>query len=346
MHFSIVIPAHNGKWHLRFAIQSALNQVRKPDEIIVLDDASTDQTSVIAKSREWIGSIKYFHNETSTGFVDAWNRAIAKATGDFITILHQDDLLHPDYLGHIENALSRYPQVRHIYAACNYIDEEGNVIRLSPEPHSLEPVLYSGKQYAKNYLNGVMTNRHIHRCPGVTTSRALLLEECTYRREADHIADDDFFLRVGSFTDVAGISQPLASFRIHSASTTSKVDLLTLKLAQDYLFQLRYHRKNKTLLDSDDIVKVSQQAVKFINLLLFQSLLYEQNEWTAKAVSLRHEIDGILPSFMEGQLPVWARMLWAITSQSSSENHIAKLYVRCLHTLISARDLIRLRAKH
>ena len=160
------------------------------------------------------------------------------------------------------------------------------------------------------------------------------------------MADDDFFIGVGAFTDVVGISQPLASFRIHSTSTTSKLDLLTLKLAQDYLFQLRYHRENKTLLDSEDIVKVSQQAVKFINLLLFQSLLYKQKEWTAKALSLRHEIDGILPSSMEEQLPVWARMLWTITFQSSRENYIAKLYVRCLHTLIFARDLIRLRAKH
>jgi glycosyltransferase involved in cell wall biosynthesis len=337
---SIAVPVRNGEKFLEQTLHSALSQTRHANEIIVVDDASVDCSAEICKSSKWSGKIKYYLNEIPTGFVNAWNRAAGKTSGDYVSILHQDDLLHTEYLFHVEKALQYYPQVKHIYTACNYIDEKGDIIVMPPEPYSLKPVIYSGKQYAKNYFKGVMNNRHIHRCPGVTTSLDLLLNECSYRKEAGHIADDDFFLRVGAFTDVVGISQPLACFRIHSMSTTSKVDLLTLKLAQDYLFQLRYHRENKTLLDTEDIVKVNQEAVKFINLLLFQSLLYKRREWTAKALGLRREIDGILPSFMEQHLPLWARMLWTVTS-SSKENYIAKLYVRSLHTLIRGRDLIR-----
>jgi glycosyltransferase involved in cell wall biosynthesis len=304
-----------------------------------VDDGSTDKTSDVAQSSVWNGQVKYFCEAKTTGFVDAWNRAVAKATGDFVTILHQDDLLHPHYLAHVEKALQRYPHVRHIYAACNYIDEQGNIIGIPPEPHSLEPILYSGKNYAKNYLDGLITNRHIHRCPGVTTNRDLLLSECTYRKEAGHIADDDFFLRVGAFTDVVGISEPLASFRVHPMSTTSKVDLLELKLARDYIFQLRHNQENYTLLDSEGIVKLGQQAVKFINLLLFQSLLSRQRAWLEQAFTLRHEMDKILPSFMQHNLPLWARLLWTITS-SSRGNSIAEFYVRSLCTLIRARDRV------
>lgn len=332
-----MIPAHNGVAFLRVAIESALNQSRAANEVIVVDDASTDHTRDIVLGGDFKRDVKYFYNEKAKGFVDAWNRAIAKATGDFVAILHQDDLLHPEYLAYIENALRRYPHARHIYAACSYIDEQGNIIRMPPKPHSLEPILYSGKQYAKNYLNGMITNEHIHRCPGVGTSVDLLLNQCSYRKEAGHIADDDFFLRVGGFTDVVGISRPLASFRIHSKSATSTVDLLTLKLAQDYMFQLRYNKMNKTLLESEDIAKISHQAVKFINLLLFQSLLYRQRAWMAQASNLRREIDDILPSFMGQNLPLWARLLWAITS-SSKESYIAEFYARTLDALIHARD--------
>lgn len=341
MRLSVVIPVHNGERYLQSTLRSAVNQGRRADEIILVDDASTDRSAAIAGSPEWNGSIKHFYNEKSTGFVDAWNRAIAKATGDFVTILHQDDLLHPDYLAHIENALRHYPQVRHIYAACNYIDEQGNIIWTPPKSESAEPVLFSGKQYAKNYLNGMITNRHIHRCPGVTTSLDLLLNGCTYRKEAGHIADDDFFLRVGAFTDVVGISQPLASFRIHSTSSTSRVELLSLKLAQDYIFQLRYHSENDTLLDKEDIGKLSWQAVKFINLLLFQSLLHERKDWVSKASQLRHEIEGILPGFMTKTLPVWARFLWQISSPNSKVSRLAFLYVKCLRTLIGIRDFLK-----
>ena len=340
MRFSIVIPVYNGEKYIRFALESAVKQVRNADEIIVVDDASTDNTAEIARSSEYKGRVKYYYNEPSTGFVDAWNRSIEKSTGSFVTILHQDDLLHPEYLAHVEKAILRYPKVRHIYTACNYINARGDVIRISPEPYSLEPVLYSGKQYAHNYLKGVIANKHIHRCPGVTTSRELLFNECTYRKEAGHIADDDFFLRVGIFTDVIGISHPLASFREHSDSTTSKVNLLSLQLSQDYVFQARYHRENDTLLNNDDIVKLNQQAVKFINLLLFQSLLYKQNSWSVEALNLRRELDEMLPSSMEEYLPFWARKMWAMTNPTS-ENPTARYYVKILNGLIKGRDFFK-----
>ena len=125
MKFSIVIPARNGEKYLRSAIESALDQTRPADEIIVVDDASADRTAVIARSPEYRGRVTYRFNETPTGFVDAWNRAIGLSLGDFTAILHQDDLLHKDYLLHVGKALSAYPHVRHIYAACDVIDENG-----------------------------------------------------------------------------------------------------------------------------------------------------------------------------------------------------------------------------
>jgi glycosyltransferase involved in cell wall biosynthesis len=338
MKFSVVIPAHNGARYLRFTLESALNQARRADEIILFDDGSTDQTRAIAKSPGWDGSIKYFYNDKPTGFVDSWNRAVRKATGDFVIILHQDDLLHPNYLAYVENALRLYPHVRHVYVACNYIDEWGNVIRVPPGPHSVEPILYPGKQYAKNYLNGMIKNQHIHRCPGVATAKDLLLNQCSYRKEAGHIADDDFFLRVGAYTDVVGISEPLASFRIHPRSTTSNENALTLKLAEDYIFQLRYNRGNKTLLESEDIAKLDKQAVKFINLLLFQSFLYKQKDWMKKCFELHHEIEETVPGVMNQNSPSWAMFLWGISSSDNEENHLATLYVKCLRALIGIRD--------
>jgi len=184
--FSIVIPAYNGEKFLKQAIESALSQTRLADEVIVVDDASSDGTAEIAKS--YNEKIKYYFNDKSTGFVDAWNRAISKATSDYVTILHQDDLLHPEYIERIEQALLQYSNIGHFFTACNYIDDSGLIIKEPPGPHSLVPVLYSGRDYSHHYLMGVVSNNHIHRCPGVTTSRALLLNKCSYRKEAGLIA--------------------------------------------------------------------------------------------------------------------------------------------------------------
>jgi glycosyltransferase involved in cell wall biosynthesis len=344
MTFSIMIPAHNGETYIIQAIETALSQSRNADEVVIIDDASTDTTAEIAKG--YGSRIKYHFNQKATGFVDAWNRAIELASGDFVTILHQDDLLHTDYFKHIERAVLRFPEVRHFYTACNYIDENGALIKTPLEPCSLDPVLYSGGEYARNYLNGVITNNHIHRCPGVTTSRYLLLKECFYRKEAGHIADDDFFLRVGAFTDVVGISHPLASYRHHSESETQRLDLLSLKLAEAYLFQVQYYRDGSPLLDADDIAKINEQAVRFISLLLFQGVLYKRDEWIQRAQELRVEFEKITPGFMERNLAHWAKRLWSLIQSDGSSHLAASLYVQALNTMRQMRDFGRSLLQH
>lgn len=326
---SVVIPAYNGEKYLRACIESVLNQVRAPDEILIVDDASTDNTSVIAKSDEYSGRIKYYYNNEPTGFVDAWNRAIGFATGDYVTILHQDDMLASDYHYHVERALNRYPQVLHVYSACNYIDSSGKEIKSSPGPHSLDPVLFSGRQYARNYMRSAANNSHIHRCPGVTTSRELLLEKCTYRKEAGHIADDDFFLRVGAFTDVIGISEPLASYRNHSQSETGKLENLSLQLARDYVYQAGYHRGVESLLDIEELATVDLLAVKFINLLLFQSLISSRNDWTIEALRLSTAYREISSGAFNRLLPLWAKPMWQLVGPGLPRI-TAKLYARLL----------------
>lgn len=336
--FSIVIPAHNGELFMLAALKSAMNQTRWADEIVVIDDASTDTTAEIARS--YGNKITYHFNDKATGFVDAWNRAIHVAKGDFVTILHQDDLLHPDYLTHIEAVLGNFPQVRHFFTGYNYINEHGVITGYSPHPHLPVPVLYTGKEYAHHYLQGVIANRHIHRCPGVTTNRALLLSGCSYRKEAGHIADDDFFLRVGAFTDVVGISYPLASFRNHPESTTSRVDSLSLKLAEAYLFQVRYYLKPAPHLSADDINGINSLAVRFVNLLLYEGLIHGRRDWVVKAFALHEELEKLLPSFMNSHLPTWGKMIWAMASPQG-DNLLAKSCAKSLHGCISVRDWLK-----
>jgi glycosyltransferase involved in cell wall biosynthesis len=340
--YSILIPAYNGEAFLREALYSAVRQTRKADEIIVVDDGSTDNTAALAQSSEFRKEVQYYYHKKVDGFVDAWNQAIQKATGDFIILLHQDDLLYSDYVSVIDKSSQRYPNVRHFYASCNYIDETGKITQMASGPYSPEPVLYSGRQYAHNYLKGVVQNRHIHRCPGVTTSRELLLKECSYRKEAGHIADDDFFLRVGEFTDVVGISQPLAGYRLHPVSTTNKLASLTLKLAEAYLFQVHHYQMLPAFLDANDICSIDKLAVKFTNLLLFQGLTTGQTEFVRKALLLGRELDKVIPSFMTAHLSGWAKIMWTLASKKTV---LAENYARSLSGGIRARDWLKKRLK-
>ncbi|MGA9408704.1 MAG: glycosyltransferase family 2 protein [Bacteroidota bacterium] len=315
MTFSIAVPVHNGEKFLELTLASALNQKRPPDEIVALDDASSDRSEQIIKSEKWGGRVMYLYNRTPSGYADAWNRIVKHTHSDFVTILHQDDLLDPDYLFHIERALHAYPQCRHIYAGYYYIDEYGNHTGASPLPHSAVPELIPGKEYANRYLGGVVTNRHIHRCPGVTTERRLLLETCSYRKEAGLIADDDFFLRVGEFTDVIGISEPLASFRSHSRSVTGQLKSISHTLARDYLFQTQYYQSHTSMLNASDIRLIHNQTVRFINDSLIESFV-KNNTWlNEEARMFRREFEDTVPDNFIGQSSAVARLLWMISKK-------------------------------
>ena len=337
--FTIAIPVRNGEKYLSLAIRSALRQTRPADEILIIDDHSTDASAAIARSEEWGDRVTYVFNEAPTGFADAWNRAAALASGMYITILHQDDLLHPEYLATISRSLERFPEVGHFYTASEYIDADGIVTGHPPLPHLTEPACYTGHEYARTYLNGMLTNRHIHRCPGVTTSRALLMGLGGYRKEAGHIADDDFFLRIGAVTDVVGISRPLARFRNHCDSETGKLTDLTLKLAADYLFQIRSHRSYSTLLDSVGMAGLERNAVKFINLLLFQGIESRNQEWVAKAHKLRSTFETLTGTTVTHLLPRWGRLLW-LTTRSGRRTMTSALYGRMIREAVAWRRLI------
>jgi len=243
MTVSVVIPAYNGSRFLERAILSALDQQRQPDEILVCDDNSSDSTLAICQRYKDRISIRT-NPKGPSGFVPAWNRAIASAKGEWITILHQDDMLAPQFLRLGMAALERNAGVRHLFSICHYIDEKNRILSLSYHAgrsgvnFGSNEFRYTGLEYVTAYQT--LGEPHIHRCPGVITHRSIF-EVCRYEPAAGHIADDDFFYRVGMYTDVIGILIPLASFRVHNGSATGRMTdtHLARQLMYDYIYQCR-----------------------------------------------------------------------------------------------------------
>ena len=271
MKFSIVIPAYNGEKYINDAILSALNQTRKPDEIIVHDDNSTDGTNEICK--KYIGEIRYILNENGpSGFVNGWNRAIGYTKGDYISILHQDDLLYPRFLEYVEKEISLFKGVRHFFCYCDYINDTGQIIsgyNLDNKKDKRKNYFYSGYDYFKAYKEGCEKSHHLHRCPGVVTHRSIFKDEITYNVNAGHIADDDFFYRIGQYTDVVGINERLAAYRMHSESETGSIGdfKLVKRLSKDYIYQLNQWKKSKFITRQDKLF-FKRNAIKFNKRLL------------------------------------------------------------------------------
>ncbi|MEC7396679.1 MAG: glycosyltransferase family 2 protein [Pseudomonadota bacterium] len=84
---SLYIPCYNGEEYIASCIEGVLSQFRKPDEIFVIDDGSTDRTAEIAENYPQVTVIRHEENK---GLAAARNSAIAASTGDYVASLDAD----------------------------------------------------------------------------------------------------------------------------------------------------------------------------------------------------------------------------------------------------------------
>lgn len=102
MRLSVIVPCRNGEAFLAPTLESVLNQSRPPDELIFVDDGSTDGSLSLARS--YGDSLKAISG-SGDGACAARNRGAEEATGDAIMFLDADDLLGPNALATLESAL-------------------------------------------------------------------------------------------------------------------------------------------------------------------------------------------------------------------------------------------------
>lgn len=95
---AIVIPAYNEERHLKACLDAIAAQIKAPDEVIVVDNNSTDQTAAIAKSYPFVRVIR----EPRQGIVFARNRGFNAVKSDLIGRIDADTILPPDWVERVK----------------------------------------------------------------------------------------------------------------------------------------------------------------------------------------------------------------------------------------------------
>ena len=103
---SVVIPVFNGAAYVGQAIESVLNQTPPPDEIVVVDDGSSDSTAEVVQRYP-----VQFHRQANQGPGAARNLGIRESSGEFLAFLDADDLWLPDKLRLQKAAFDESPQL-------------------------------------------------------------------------------------------------------------------------------------------------------------------------------------------------------------------------------------------
>jgi glycosyltransferase involved in cell wall biosynthesis len=124
---SVCMAAYNGGRYISEQIVSILAQLRSSDELIVVDDASTDDSFTIVESLR-DARIRLFRNAANLGVIRTFERALGYARGDLIFLSDQDDVWIPEKVNRIRSIFEEDRSVTLIQTNGLKMDANGNLI--------------------------------------------------------------------------------------------------------------------------------------------------------------------------------------------------------------------------
>jgi len=207
---SITIAAYNNAKFLPEVLDSIFNQTYKDFEVIIVDDASTDNTQEVVK--QYQNKVTYERLPKNRGSAAAWNRAIESANGEYIVLASADDTWLPERLLEQVAILDKQPDVGLVYARCVTTDENGNPIR--------EDSTHKEYPRGKVFLDLFMYENFM---PASTVMfRKLLLPKSGMLDESLRLCQDyDFYLRLARHTEAGFADKVLLKYRKHPGSITT-----------------------------------------------------------------------------------------------------------------------------
>jgi len=138
INISVIITCYNLEKYIEDTLLSVFAQSRQADEIIVVDDCSTDNSSHILS--QYTDRIKYIRMPKNSGVLSAWLRGVDESKGDVLSFIDGDDIWHINKLEEVEIAFlndDRRILVTHDYEC---IDGEGAYRAYSEDPTHINTI--------------------------------------------------------------------------------------------------------------------------------------------------------------------------------------------------------------
>jgi len=220
---SILIPTYNRATYISSALDSALAQTYPNLEIIVHDDASSDNTKEVLSGYH-DPRLRVIRTEDNHGMIGGWNYIVKKARGEYIKFLASDDLLEPTCVAELVSSALAHPNSAIITCQRKFINEHGRVVKQMGFAN--KSVVVDGIQHARWILTTLRENK-IGEPTAVLYPRKLAglpagagAKAGVYDPQFSQFADFEYWIRLLQFGELVYVHKPLCSFRVHEGSNT------------------------------------------------------------------------------------------------------------------------------
>lgn len=179
---SVIIPLYNHEKYIETALDSVARQTSPADEVILLDDGSSDRGLEIARKAMRNFPIAQAIAQSNIGAHATINKLFDMANGDYIAVLNSDDVFNPGKLARCRALMMQDPTLDVIVGEADIIDEKNRV-----QDHGV----------AADWMRRALAARDAHALPQLS-----LLHENWVATTSNMVIAKSFWRRAGSFRDL------------------------------------------------------------------------------------------------------------------------------------------------
>jgi len=218
--FDVVVPCYRYGHFLNQCVHSVLDQEGVIVRVLVIDDASPDNSAAVARGlAEADSRVTVIEHRQNKGHIATYNEGLAQARGDFVVLLSADDYLLPGALQRAAGLMGAHPQAGLLFGNAFAHFDDGAMEAMNSMPHLQEDTTLSSADFL-----AACCGRNVVTTPTAVVRTALQHEVGYYDPTLPHSGDMEMWLRLAARGSVGFIHAPQAVYRRHRQNMSLAYD--------------------------------------------------------------------------------------------------------------------------
>lgn len=215
--WSVMIPTYNRATYLERTLASVLSQDPGPEEmqIEVVDDASTVDDPEPVVRRVGGDRVSFFRQPRNLGLVGSWNGCIERSVGEWVHVLHSDDVVFPGFYATLRPALEGRDDIGAAFCRWAIMDEKEGRLWTSDLERLTPGVL-------ADFMDKIGVSQRIS-TPSIVVRRSVYENLGGFRSALSSTADWEMWARIAARYPIWYEPEILAAWRVHADSKTTAV---------------------------------------------------------------------------------------------------------------------------